>query len=890
MALTLSSGDVAGFKVLFSLVILYGLISFLAYSVLHMKFITPLGMDASLDLFSEARAIEHVRVLAKDIGRRQEGTPGLRQAAEYIKSELETLKRRARSNVRVEIEETTVDGSFNMIFLGYSISFTYRNHTNIIMRISSVQSGDNDPSVLVNGHFDTTPGSPGAGDCGSCVASILELARFTIDSDWVPPKPVIFLFNGAEELFMLGSHGFITTHRWRDTIGAFINVEASGIGGSDLVCQSGPSTWPSQVYSKAALYPMANSAAQDVFGFVPGDTDYRMFAQDYGDIPGLDTIFLLGGYFYHTSSDTVERLLPGSLQARGDNLVSLIRAFTNSSELRNAHERKLHSASQHGLVDERAVFFDFFSWFLIFYTRKAAILLYSVPLAIFLFMPLLLRFRTWGLTCSFATFFDYIKGLLYHAVGLVLAIVVPIIFAVMRLLFSGNSMNWFANPFLAFGMFIPFSLIGLLIPRFAWGHFPLSQNLSLLGLSNQELVTEARFWGAFGFYSIVTLAYLAAGLNGGFLTFLILVFMIPAWISFCLCNKAFGHESLRSTASYVIPAIPCVMYAAYFGGFLAIFLIEKMSMSGSHPSSPYGYFIPDVIVAATIGVISALRLLKELFFNIQFGMQIFFFSHYHHNFNIIDVLVRDMHLKCTVWDEHVAAIHQFYNIDVKQPIIVAIQLCRAKIVNGEVRITSSYDATKLWINHSFAEFAEFRSKLAAENSPHRSITTTTVLSDSTGLGDLQSGSITITTLSDLLMKEEEDIDIPPELESLIGRSMIFKLSLKRDQMRGPTSAYNVMRVITDQALVDEYCSRLNDTQEKDLISRMIEEDDDDSFDSDEEGSKGDEVNSPVNATQEKGKETDSENSDTIKRCLLDQFSTSTKLKKSRMVTVKTEKI
>nr|GMC70157.1 replication factor A protein 1-like [Ipomoea batatas] len=271
-----------------------------------------------------------------------------------------------------------------------------------------------------------------------------------------------------------------------------------------------------------------------------------------------------------------------------------------------------------------------------------------------------------------------------------------------------------------------------------------------------------------------------------------------------------------------------------------------------------------------------------------------------------------MHLKCTVWDEHVAAIHQFYNIDVKQPIIVAIQLCRAKIVNGkflllfityfrsslkcimfilgEVRITSSYDATKLWINHSFAEFAEFRSKLAAENSPHRSITTTTVLSDSTGLGDLQSGSITITTLSDLLMKEEEDIDIPPELESLIGRSMIFKLSLKRDQMRGPTSAYNVMRVITDQALVDEYCSRLNDTQEKDLISRMIEEDDDDSFDSDEEGSKGDEVNSPVNATQEKGKETDSENSDTIKRCLLDQFSTSTKLKKSRMVTVKTEKI
>ena len=48
---------------------------------------------------------------------------------------------------------------------------------------------------------------------------------------------------------------------------------------------------------------------QDMFGIIPGDTDYRIFAEDIANIPGLDIIFVLGGYFYHTSYDTLEHLL-----------------------------------------------------------------------------------------------------------------------------------------------------------------------------------------------------------------------------------------------------------------------------------------------------------------------------------------------------------------------------------------------------------------------------------------------------------------------------------------------------------------------------------------------------------------------------------------------------
>ncbi|XP_061360756.1 uncharacterized protein LOC133304724 [Gastrolobium bilobum] len=593
-----SSEDVSGFKLMFLLAVMYGIMSMLSYSVLHMKFIKPLENDAPLDRFSEARAIEHVRMLSQEIDGRQEGRPGLKKAAQYIKGQLEVIKERANSNIRIEIEETTVSGSFNMLFLGFNIALGYRNHTNILMRISTIDSKDTDPSVLVNGHYDSTLGSPGAGDCGSCVASMLEIARLIVDSGWAPYRPIIFLFNGAEELFMLGAHGFMKTHEWRDTIGAVINVEASGTGGPDLVCQSGPSAWPSNVYAEAAIYPMANSAAQDVFPVIPGDTDYRIFSQDYGNIPGLDIIFLLGGYFYHTSSDTVDRILPGSMQARGENLFSIIKTFTNSSKLQNTYQTNFSEVTASIFKDERAVFFDYFSWFMIFYSRRVAQILHSIPIFVFLVMYFMHVRRSWS-----ATLCDFMKGFLFHAVGIILAIVVPIVFSLLRLLFSSQTMNWFAHPYLAFMMFIPCSLVGLLIPRIMWRSFPLSQDVSIAKTSKEALSDEARFWGAFGFYAVLTLAYLVAGLSGGFLTFFVSASMLPAWISFCLSVKSFGRHSLRSTMFYILPLVPCLAYAVYFGGFLAQFLIEKMGMMGSLPL-PYGHYVPDAIVAALIGIVT----------------------------------------------------------------------------------------------------------------------------------------------------------------------------------------------------------------------------------------------------------------------------------------------
>lgn len=63
--------DIFAFKLLISLAIMYGLMSLLVHSVLHMKFIKPLAIDAPLHQFSEGRALQHLRVLSEDIDGRQ---------------------------------------------------------------------------------------------------------------------------------------------------------------------------------------------------------------------------------------------------------------------------------------------------------------------------------------------------------------------------------------------------------------------------------------------------------------------------------------------------------------------------------------------------------------------------------------------------------------------------------------------------------------------------------------------------------------------------------------------------------------------------------------------------------------------------------------------------
>jgi hypothetical protein len=66
----------------------------------------------------------------------------------------------------------------------------YTNVTNIIVRLSCPETPANESrdcdqnAVLLNAHFDTTLGSPGASDDGSGISVMLEIIRIMSQKSW----------------------------------------------------------------------------------------------------------------------------------------------------------------------------------------------------------------------------------------------------------------------------------------------------------------------------------------------------------------------------------------------------------------------------------------------------------------------------------------------------------------------------------------------------------------------------------------------------------------------------------------------------------------------------------------------------------------------------------
>nr|GMD12747.1 replication protein A 70 kDa DNA-binding subunit D-like [Ipomoea batatas] len=223
---------------------------------------------------------------------------------------------------------------------------------------------------------------------------------------------------------------------------------------------------------------------------------------------------------------------------------------------------------------------------------------------------------------------------------------------------------------------------------------------------------------------------------------------------------------------------------------------------------------------------------------------------------LIDFVIEDLkgiQLKCTVWDQHVEKVMPFCQSDLTEPVIVLIQMCRVKVLenSGEVKICSSYDATQLLFNQDCYEFTDFRERLCNQPTPLKSITSNSSLSYSTySLGDQSSSNMVLSTILNSLkgvrvydangnapfllwdrealellggitaeelkaMQPKVPTKIPKEIESLVGRGMLFKINVQRDRLEKRNLPFPVMQIKEDIAVLNQYCPGLvKDTEQK----------------------------------------------------------------------------
>lgn len=200
----------------------------------------------SLD-FSVSAARKHLQDLVA-LGPRVAGTyVNEVQTVELLKTKLKAIQQQAPSHVKVEIDEQYPSGELYLGFLN-GITNIYKNVSNVIVRISwpevEAEHGQSsaimDQATLVNAHFDSAPGSPGASDDGIGIAVMIEATRSLVMGKPLK-KPIIMLFNGAEESNHHAAHGFITKHKWAKSVKYLFNLEAIGAGGREMVfqCNSG---------------------------------------------------------------------------------------------------------------------------------------------------------------------------------------------------------------------------------------------------------------------------------------------------------------------------------------------------------------------------------------------------------------------------------------------------------------------------------------------------------------------------------------------------------------------------------------------------------------------------------------------------------------------------
>ena len=247
--------------------------------------------------FSTGRAHPHLEALAS--APRPVGSAHHAASRAYLIAVLDGL------GAAVEVQHAIVDGT---------------TIHNVVARVRGTGSA---PALALVAHYDTVPGSPGAGDDAAGVAAILEATR-ALRAGAPLARDLIVLLSDGEELGLLGARAFVARHRWAADVGLVLNVEARGTGGPVILFETTVEDRRLiEAFARVDTPRIATSLAGEVYRRMPNDTDLTVFRER--GVPGMNLAFIGGVRGYHAERDDLEALDLASVQHHGELLVGLVR-------------------------------------------------------------------------------------------------------------------------------------------------------------------------------------------------------------------------------------------------------------------------------------------------------------------------------------------------------------------------------------------------------------------------------------------------------------------------------------------------------------------------------------------------------------------------------------
>uniref|UniRef100_UPI00404B8932 M28 family peptidase n=1 Tax=Fulvivirga sp. TaxID=1931237 RepID=UPI00404B8932 len=262
------------------------------------------------DSYSAYRALEHLKFIAKEP--HSENTTGHKHVRNYIYDQCKKLGLETKVLSQTGLRSWGRRG----VRAGKAMNV-----------LAKLKGTDNTKALLVMGHYDSQPNTPGASDDGASIASMLETMEL-LTKQGPLKNDIYFLMTDLEEIGLLGAEAFVHSYPELDDIGMLINFDARGNTGINFTFETtSENGWIIKEFSKAVDKPMANALAYEIYKLMPNGSDFTEFKDT--SISGLNSAFIEGYAYYHSPADTWQNIDLSTLQHQGDLMWQMVNHFGN---------------------------------------------------------------------------------------------------------------------------------------------------------------------------------------------------------------------------------------------------------------------------------------------------------------------------------------------------------------------------------------------------------------------------------------------------------------------------------------------------------------------------------------------------------------------------------